>query len=160
MKKIEKNYLFAEDLNALYEEGYRFTVDGDITYLSTYDPWSGMPNVKNNTYAFVDREEAEAFAQTQNGAFCLDHPIVREIPKHTFTNEELDAIYKAEKAERKAKREAKEAEKAERAGMSVEEFRKSEARKRNIRKAEREIEELEKTLRAKRAYLAKLKREA
>ena len=155
--KIEKEHIYPEDKNELYKEGYRFIVKGDYRVLSTIDPWSGMPNTTNNIYAFIDKDEAEAFAETQTWVFNTNvHSTVEELPEHTETYEERRAREDKEKAERKAKREAKEAQKAAEANMTVEEYRKDKARKAQITRVKNEIKRLEDQLANFKETLAEL----
>ena len=65
MKKITKNILTVLETRALINEGYKYRVDCDYKTLGTIDPWSGMPNIDNNIAVFVDKAEAERFAETQ-----------------------------------------------------------------------------------------------
>lgn len=144
--KINKSFLQAEDKNNLYEAGYRYIVQGDYKILDSIDPWSGMPNVANNIYAFADKAEAEAFAVTQIWVFNPDvHARVEELPEHTKTWAETLEEEAKKKAERKAKREADEAKKAAEAGMTVEEYEYKTVCKRlsNIRKIKNKIIETE-----------------
>lgn len=68
--------------------------------------------------------------------------------------------YKKAEEDKKAKAIAREKAKAEQAGMTVEEYKAEQNRKRKIRKLEREIAELEEELNNKKKYLEKIKKEA
>jgi len=154
---IRTNYLSAEEKNNLYALGYRYYCDGNYRTLSTTDPWSGMPNTDNDTFAFDNKKEAEAFAKAQIWVFNPDsHATVHAIPEHTETWEERDLRYAREKAEKAAKKAAKEAKKAASMGMTVEEMKRAESRKRLKRKLENEIAELEEALADKKKKLANL----
>ena len=142
--KINKSFLQAEDKNNLYEAGYRYIVQGDYKILDSIDPWSGMPNVTNNIYAFTDKAEAETFAITQIWVFNRDvHATVEELPEHTKTWAEICEEEAKKKAERKAKKEANEAKKAAEAGMTIEEYKAERKRLSNIRKIKNKIIETE-----------------
>ena len=157
MMKIEKSYLKAEELNNLFEMGYRFVVRGDFKTLDNDDPWSGMPEVTNNYYAFDNKAEAEAFAVNQIWVFDPDiHAEVKTIPAHTETAAEKEERYKKEAAERKAKKEAAEAKKAAEAGMTVKEYRAEKRRVALAKKLTKEIAEMEKELLRKKALLKEL----
>jgi uncharacterized radical SAM superfamily Fe-S cluster-containing enzyme len=156
-KKIEKSYTNAELLNELYNLGFRYITEGDYVTLDTFDPWSGMPNVACNLYAFDNKEEAEAFAEKQIWVFNDKiHAKVKEIPPHTKTWGEIAEEEAKAKAERKAKAEAKQLEKAKAMGLTLEKYKEEENRKRKIKKVKKEIATLEEELAEKKAYLKKL----
>lgn len=156
-KKIEDTYATAELLNELYNLGYRYITEGDYATLDTFDPWSGMPNTTNNIYAFDNKEEAEAFAEKQIWVFNDKvHAKVKEIPPHTKTWGEIAKEEAKAKAERKAKAEARKIEKAKAMGLTLEEYKAEEKRKREIKIIKKEITALEKELAEKKTYLKKL----
>jgi hypothetical protein len=159
--KIQINeYPSAEEFNELYANGYKYTVWGDSHISHVLDPWSGMPSEDHNLYAFTDKKEAEAYAQTQTYCFNKDiHPDVKIIPEHTETNEEYWERVNKEKAERKAKREAKEAQKAKDAGMTVAEYRKAKAHSAQVKRVKNEIHRLEMELASLKADLATLEKQ-
>lgn len=146
MTKIEGTCVNPETNNALYEAGFRFFVKCDFVTLNTVDPWSGMPNIDYNRYAFDDEALAQTFAN-------INKTQVERILPHIKTMQEWEEEREAEKAKR-AKREA---EKAAKAGMTVEEYKKDKAKKAKIRKLEREVAELEAEINEKKAYLKRLK---
>lgn len=149
--------LTAEEMNDLYKAGYRYLVQGDFKVLNRYDPWTGMPDVTENLYAFSDKAEAEAFAEKQIWVFNPEvHSSVEEIPEHTETRTEYLERKAKEKAERKAKREATEAKKAAEAGLTVEEYKAEKKRVALAKKVAKEIAELETELARKKALLKKL----
>lgn len=158
--KIQINeYPSAEEFNELYADGYRFTVWGDSHTTEYIDPWSGMPSENHNLYAFTNKAEAEAYAQTQTYCYNKDlHPDVKSIAEHTETNEEYWERVNKEKEERKAKREAKEAQKAKDAGMTVAEYRKAKAYTAHVRRVKKQINELENQLEALKSELRTLER--
>lgn len=157
MKKIEKTTLNANELNALYAEGYRFYVEGDRHLTGMINPLDGMNCETYNLYIFEDKAAADAYAMTQTALFDENtRAEVYTIPAHTMTWAETLEARKAEKAARKAAKEAKEAEKAAKMGMTVEEYKAAKKRAAAIKEAKEEIERLEKALAAKRAYLKKL----
>ena len=155
--RLDTKYIGPDTKNDLYKKGYRFIVNGDYRILDTIDPWSGMPDTTNNVYAFTDRAEAEAFAETQIWVFNPEvHAKVEELPEHTETYKERRAREDKEKAERKAKREAKEAQKAAEVDMTVEEYRKAKAHKAQITRVKNEIKRLEDQLANLKETLVKL----
>ena len=80
--KFEKSRfeISKEIMKDLYKMGYRFYCGGDYKTANTIDPWSGMPDVIQNTYFFDTKEEAEAFAVTQRWIFNSDiHATVYEL---------------------------------------------------------------------------------
>lgn len=155
--KINDTVASPEELNELYAKGYRYIVDGDYQMLDSIDPWSGMPNIDNNLYAFDNKKEAEAFAVKQIWPFNSEvHATVKRIPEHTETWEETEARWAREKAEKRAKKDAKDAAKAAEAGMTVEEYRKERNRKREVRRTENRIDELEREIGELKAYLERL----
>lgn len=150
------NHDIANELNAAYVEGYRFMTQGEYERAGTTDPWSGMPDFTNSTFLFTTKEEAEAFAETQNLPFTSGHPHVFEILPHTETWEEIHEQEKIKAEAKKAKAAATEARKAAKAGMTVEQYRKEKRKQANIRKAKREIERLEAELAETKKWLAEL----
>lgn len=159
MKIQISEYPSAEEFNELYANGYRYHVKGDSHFSHVLDPWSGMPSEDFNRYAFTDKEEAEAYAQSQVYCFNKDlHPDVNPIAEHTETNEEYWERVNKEKEERKAKREAKEAQKAKDAGMTVAEYRKAKAYAAHVRRVKKQINELENQLEALKSELRTLER--
>lgn len=153
---IAKSYLNANIYNELYAQGYRYLVEGDYKEMASLDPWSGMPMIDKNHYAFDNKDEAEAFALTQYTIFSKSHPIVEHIPEHTETMAEWSARFQAEKAAEKAKRDAKDTEKATALGFTLEEYRAEKQRQAKIRRMRREIERLENELAETKAKLEKL----
>lgn len=155
--KINKGFVTAEEKNDLYEAGYRYIVEGDYEILDTIDPWSGMPNISKNIYAFTDRAEAEDFAVTQVCPFNSNlHASVDELPEHTQTRAEALEEQAKMAAERKAKKEANEAKKATEAGMTVEAYKAECKRLARIKKVKNEIAALETELGQKKTLLKKL----
>ena len=147
MKKIEKSYLKPEEKNNLYEMGFRFIVQGDYKILKTTDPWSGMPDVGHNLYAFSKESDAKEFATKQKWPFNKEiSATVEAIPEHTETLTEYAERQAKEKAERKAKKEANEAKKAAEAGMTIEEYKAEKKRISLIKSITKEIPELEKEI--------------
>lgn len=159
--KIQINeYPSAEEFNELYANGYRYHVKGDSHPSHVLDPWSGMPGEDFNRYAFTDKAEAEAYAQSQ--VYCFNknlHPDVNLIQEHTETNTEYWERVNREKAERKAKREAKEVQKAKEAGMTVAEYRKAKAYASHVRRVKNQISDLENQLKALKAELTALEKQ-
>lgn len=150
-------YPKAEELNEAYADGYRFTVWGDSHTTEYIDPWSGMPSENHNLYAFTNRAEAEAYAQTQT--YCYNsqvHPEVHAIPEHTMTEAERKARDAKKKAERKAKREANDLKKAKEAGLTLEEYRKERSRKAQITRVENEIRRLKAEIAEREAWIKEL----
>lgn len=156
--KIQINDLpRAEELNELYADGYRFTVWGDSHTTEYIDPWSGMPSENHNLYAFTNKAEAEAYAQTQT--YCYNsqvHPRVEIIPEHTETYTERQEREAREKAERKAKREANDRKKAKEAGLTLEEYRKERSRKAQITRIQNEIRRLKAEIAERESWLKEL----
>lgn len=96
--------------------------------------------------------------------FTKEEPELNETEKATYellraTSEELhNELYKAERTYAKECRESKLQEEAERAGLTVDEYKAEQKRKKNIKKITKEIAELEKELAQKKAILANLKK--
>ncbi len=90
MIKINKDFMTPEEKNNMYENGYRYMVEGDYRIVGGFDTWTGMPNVTNNIYVFTDKDEAEAFAKKQIWVFNHEvHAKVEAIPAHTKTRDEI-----------------------------------------------------------------------
>lgn len=156
-KIIKKSYLSAEEKNILYEEGFRYLVEGNYRCTSMIDPRSGMPDTTHDIFAFTDKTEAEAFAIKQKWIFNKEiHADVKQIPEHSKTATEIQEEKAKKVAEKKAKKEANEAAKATAAGMTIAEYRAERKRIALAKRLTREIAELEAELNRKRALLKTL----
>ena len=160
MEKVIENrcWIRAEENNQAMEEGYKYFVRGDFETLDSTDPWSGMPNVKQNIHLFDNREDAEEYAKNQTWPFNDEiHGEVIELEKEE-TRAEREERKAKEKAEKEARKLARDTAKAEAEGMTVEEWRAEQKRLAKIKKIEKEIAELEAEINRKKGYLAKLKK--
>ena len=141
------NHSIAEELNTAYKAGFRYMCEGNYRITNGIDAWSGMPNTTSDVFGFTTKEEAEAFALTQEWVFNKDsHPTVYEIPAYTMNWNEVKENEKVIKEAKKAERLAKEKAKAEAIGMTIEEYRKDKAKKATITRYKKETERMKKEI--------------
>ncbi len=145
-----------EQNNDMMEKGYKFKVKGDWKTGDDVDPWSGMPNVDRNTHFFVDRADAEAFAQKQHWPFNKNISGKVVELSHEETHDEFKARTAKEKADKAAKKVASDERKAAELGISVDELKKRRAKQSLATRLKREIASHEEELEKLKAQLAEL----
>ena len=122
---------------------------------------TGSLNYRVEKITVKAENKEEAIALAEKAGYIVNKGYVKTLEELKEIENEKEEARKAreeKEARAKAKKAEREAKKAEEAGLTIEEYRKEQNRKANIRRVEREIAELEKTLEEKKNYLAKLAR--
>ncbi len=156
---MKKLIIGIEGNNKAFEEGFRFKVNGNYRVLDTIDPWSGMPDLAHDTFAFDNEEEAREYAKTQIFPFTKKPVEVWKL-EHRETPRETQKRLEREKAEREAKKLANDKAKAEKLGLTLEEFKERRKKLARAKGLETEVERMEKEIERLKKEIARKRKEA
>ena len=141
-QKTEK-YPNAEMNNILLEEGYKWSVEGELSAISV--DFYGI-SYDNKRFYFDNRAEAEEFCKEQNKKYDLGgYRITVDEVTRQFTDEDWANWRKEQKKQKEAKKQKRLENEAKRAAaqeLTVEEYRSKKAEERKTKARAKRVQEI------------------